>query len=115
MTGTWETTVTVSRGGKVDVAEARQMREYRAELRRRGDMVDTSEIPTDPLRGLKVPDAYHQAKRAMMLEGLPLRVYVERDFEAKNLSTWAQKKGLTAAVEPHGEGFRVTVDRASLA
>lgn len=92
-------------------AETRLMQEYRVDLRRRGAMIDTSDIPTDPLRGLKVPDAYHQAKRGVMLYGVPLQLYVERDFEVRNLQQWARTKGLVATSEPEGEGFRVTLDR----
>ena len=90
-------------------AEGRLMREYRVDLRDRGDMVDTSGIPTDPFRGLKVPDAYHLAKRAVMLRGLPVALYVERDFEAANITAWAEKKGFRTEVRPEGEGQRVDI------
>ena len=90
-------------------AEARLSREYRVELRFRGDMLDTTGIPTDPFRGLKIPDAYHLTKRGVMLRGLPLHVYVERDFEARNIELWAQRKGISTSVRPDGEGLRVSL------
>lgn len=90
-------------------AEARLMREYRVELRKKGEMVDTSEIPTDVFRGLKVPDAYHLVKRGAMLHGLPLKVFMERDFEVRNITQWAEFKGWKTVAEPEGDGFQVTI------
>lgn len=90
-------------------AEARLMREYRVVLPMKNGVLDTSAIPTDPARGLKVPDAYHLAKRALMLHGLPLRVSVERDFEADNLERWASAKGMHTRREETPGGYLVTL------
>lgn len=90
-------------------AEERLMREYRVNLKERGTMVDTTSIPTDPFRGLKIPDAYHLAKRALMLKGAPVDIYVERDFEAANIKAWAKYKGISANIYPEGNGFKVTL------
>ena len=99
-------------------AEARLVREYRVDLKTQGDLVDTTGIPTDPYRGLKVPDAYHLAKRALLLRGAPVSLLVERDFEARNIQAWAKYKGIACRVDEldRGErapgasqGFRVTL------
>jgi len=99
-------------------AEARLMREYRVELKTRGELVDTTGIPTDPHRGLKVPDAYHLAKRALLLRGAPVSLLVERDFEARNIQAWAAHKGIACRVDAlpgawdpaaPTDGFRVTL------
>lgn len=90
-------------------AEGRLMREYRVNLKERGAMIDTTSIPTDPFRGLKIPDAYHLAKRALMLKGAPVDIYVERDFEASNIKAWAAYKGISAYISPEGNGFKVTL------
>ncbi len=90
-------------------SEDRLIREYRVELTMKGDWVDTRSIPTDPFRGLKVPDAYHLAKRALLVLGAPVSVVVERDFEARNLQTWGDYKGIAVSVEPMDEGFLVTL------
>ncbi len=90
-------------------AEARLMREYRVELSRKNGMIYTAEIPTDPARGLKVPDAYHLAKRSIMLHGIPQEIYVERNFEAKNLEKWSLFRGFRAEIQVYGEGYKVTL------
>jgi ferredoxin-thioredoxin reductase catalytic subunit len=92
-------------------AEARLMREYRVELTHRDGMVYTADIPTDPARGLKVPDAYHLAKRNILLHGLPSEVYVERDFEALNIQRWARFREMSASMEKHEEGYRVKITK----
>lgn len=104
-------------------AEARLMREYRVELKFQDGLLDTTEIPLDPFRGLKVPDSYHLTKRAILLHGLPLGVYVAKEFEAENLDQWGREKGFRVEIEPYngdaifgsasGEdpsGFRVTIN-----
>lgn len=93
-------------------AEERLMREYRVELPMRGDLVDTTGVPTDPHRGLKVPDAWHLAKRAVLLRGLPVKLLVERRFEVDNLRRWAGSKGWVAEAAEHPEGWVVTLRRA---
>ncbi len=92
-------------------SEERIIREYRVELKWRGDMVDTTSIPTDPFRGLKIPDAYHLAKRALLTQGAPVDIFVERDFEAENLRAWGRYKGISVTVRPEGDGYRVTLGR----
>ena len=90
-------------------AEKRLMKEYRVKLKETGSMVDTTGIPTDPFRGLKIPDAYHLAKRALMLKGAPVNIYMERDFEVANIKAWAQNKGISVSVKEEGTGFKVTL------
>ena len=90
-------------------AEKRLMNEYRVNLRERGSMVDTTGIPTDLFRGLKIPDAYHLAKRALLLRGAPVDIYMERDFEVSNIKKWAQNKGIKVSVREEGSGFCVTL------
>ncbi len=92
-------------------AEARLMREYRVELSYRKNMLYTAAIPTDPYRGLKVPDSFHLVKRAAMLHGFPLDVFTERNFEAGNIRKWAEFKGLKTAIQPEEDGYRVSVSR----
>lgn len=95
-------------------SEKRLIREYRVDLKERGGMVDTTNIPTDPFRGLKIPDAYHLAKRALMLKGGPVDIYVERDFEASNIKKWAKYKGISVFVTTLDGGFRVTLGGAKV-
>ena len=90
-------------------AEDRLMKEYRVNLKEQRNMIDTTGIPTDPFRGLKIPDAYHLSKRALMLKGAPVDIYVERDFEAVNIKAWAKYKGINIAIVPEGRGFKVTL------
>ena len=90
-------------------AEGRLMREYRVNLKEQREMIDTTSIPTDPFRGLKIPDAYHLAKRALMLKGAPVDIYVERDFESRNIEVWAKYKGINVTSVAEGSGFRVTL------
>ena len=93
-------------------AEGRLMREYRVNLKEHGGMIDTTSIPTDPFRGLKIPDAYHLAKRALMLKGAPVDIYVERDFEAANIKAWAKYKGIKVSISPERNGFKVTLGQS---
>jgi selenide, water dikinase len=92
-------------------AEARLMREYRVTLSHKNNMLYTADIPTDPARGLKVPDAYHLVKRSVMLDGIPQEIYMERDFEVKNIEKWAEYKKLRAVSEISGKGFKVTLSK----
>lgn len=92
-------------------AEKRLMKEYRVNLKERGSMVDTTGIPTDLFRGLKIPDAYHLAKRALMLKGAPVEIYMERDFEVSNIKAWAESKGLPVQSRAEGSGFCVTLGK----
>jgi|GEM_PF-51694 len=92
-------------------AEARLMREYRVELKTTLDVLDTSGMPLDRHRGLKVPDSYHLTKRGISLYGLPLQVYTETAFEAENLRKWAAYKGWETQVRDYDlrPGFLVTI------
>ena len=90
-------------------AEARLMGEYRVELSHKNGMLHTADIPTDPARRLKVPDAYHLIKRSVMLHGVPQDIFLERDFELRNLIQWARFKGLSVTHEPHNDGYKATL------
>ncbi len=92
-------------------AEKRLMNEYRVNLKEHGSMIDTTGVPTDLFRGLKIPDAYHLAKRALMLKGAPVEIYMERDFEVSNIKVWAESKGIPVQIKTEGSGFCVTLGR----
>lgn len=92
-------------------AEERLMKEYRVELKMTSGILDTSSMPLDRHRGLKVPDAYHLIKRAVSLYGLPLKVYTETEFEAENLRKWSSYKGWDAEIRKYDlkPGFLATI------
>ena len=89
-------------------AEARLMQEYRGEpLRLEGRTLDTRGMPRDPLRGLQVPDALHQVKRALGSVGRPLTVLVETPAEAEHLELLAKRKGWSVTREDRGDHVAV--------
>lgn len=91
-------------------AEAALMAEYRdVPLRWVGGALDTRGQHIDPLRGLPVPDAIHQVKRALNAKGTPLEVIVATDIEAEHLKRLAKMRGLAFRCEKATEGIRVAL------
>lgn len=96
-------------------AEARLVEEYRGvPLKLAGDTLDTRGMVRDPLRDLPVPDALHQVNRAFGATGSSaLRVVVATEAEARNQVAAASFRGRAATIEREGEGWTVTVRRAT--
>ena len=93
-------------------AEEKLMDEYRdAPLRWNAGVLDTRGMPTDRLRGLPIPDAVHQVKRALNGKGLPLTAVVATQAEASHLELLAGMRGLAASTTGLEEGFDVTLKR----
>lgn len=89
-------------------AEDQLMAEYRGTPLQLADgVLDTRGQHLDPLRGLPVPDAIHQVKRAIGAVGLPLEVVVATDVEARHLERLAELRGMDCTIS-EGEGeYRV--------
>ncbi len=92
-------------------AEKRLMQEYRVKLSYFQGILDTRSMPLDKYRLLKIPDVYHLTKRAVMLHGLPVKVFTEKMFETENLRLWANYKNWQTEVQASKdpEGFIVTI------
>ncbi len=75
-------------------AEGQLMDEYRnTPLTWVEGALDTRDQHRDELRGLPVPDAIHQVKRALAAKGLPLSVIVDTNEESEHLARLAQLRG----------------------
>jgi ferredoxin-thioredoxin reductase catalytic subunit len=95
-------------------AEAQLMSEYRGGALKLSDgVLDTRGQHLDVLRGLPVPDAIHQVKRAVGAVGLPLEVIVATRAEAEHLGQLARIRGMTATVVEHEHELRVTLARGT--
>ena len=95
-------------------AQVRLMGEYRGEpLRVVDGTLDTRGMPLDPLRGLSIPDALHQVKRALGHPGPPLTVLVATRTEADHLGLLADAKGLASHVEELPDHVSVRIGRRS--
>jgi ferredoxin-thioredoxin reductase catalytic subunit len=91
-------------------AEASLMAEYRdVPLTWVDGVLDTRGQHIEELRGLPVPDAMHQVKRALNGKGTPLRVIVATVAEARHLERLAEMRGLTFAHDEFEGGYRVTL------
>lgn len=78
-------------------AEAALMAEYRdVPLTWIDGVLDTRGQHIEPLRGLPVPDAIHQVKRALNGKGTPLSVIVATLVEAEHLTRLAEMRGISA-------------------
>lgn len=91
-------------------AEEQLMKEYRGTPLTFADgVLDTRGQHLDPLRGLPVPDAIHQVKRAIGAHGLPLEVIVATRVEADHLERLAELRGWTSSTVEHEGHLRVTL------
>lgn len=91
-------------------AERVLMGEYRdAPLRWVEDVLDTRGQHIEPLRGLPVPDAIHQVKRALNAKGAPLSAIVATEIEAAHLERLAEIRKLTFSREPHSGAIKVVM------
>ncbi len=76
-------------------AEACLMAEYRdVPLRWTDGVLDTRGHLMDGLRGLPIPDAIHQVKRALNAKGTPLRAIVVTRAESQHLERLAEMRDL---------------------
>lgn len=96
-------------------AEARLMGEYRGvPLRWVDGALDTRGMPRDPLRGLPVPDALHQVKRALQTHAGPtLPVIVATQAEADHLALLAGSLGHEARVEQRDDHRLVRIVKSA--
>ncbi len=91
-------------------AENELMAEYRdVPLRWTDGVLDTRGQHVEPLRGLPVPDAIHQVKRALNGKGAPLEVLVATELEAGHLERVAEMRGLGAMTSERGDAFVVRI------
>jgi ferredoxin-thioredoxin reductase catalytic subunit len=92
-------------------AEASLMAEYRdVPLRWVDGVLDTRDQHIETLRGLPVPDATHQVKRALNGKGTPLRVLVATEAEVGHLQRLADMRGLFFAVDRAEGSHEVRLD-----
>ena len=95
-----------------EVAEAQLMAEYRdVPLNWNQGVLDTRGMPLDELRGLPIPDAIHQVKRALNGRGVPLAVVVATRAEMEHLHRLAEMRGLKARTREIDGGYGVTLVR----
>jgi ferredoxin-thioredoxin reductase catalytic subunit len=81
-------------------AEGVLMSEYRdVPLAWVDGVLDTRGQHVEPLRGLPVPDAIHQVKRALNGKGAPLAAIVATEVEAGHLQRLAEMRGLSFSSE----------------
>ncbi len=96
-------------------AEDQLMKEYRGTpLKLVEGVLDTRGQHIDVLRGIPVPDAIHQVKRAIGAVGLPLEVIVATKPEGEHLLRLAEMRGLSANLEEHDDHFRVMLTPGSV-
>lgn len=69
-------------------AEQHLMKEYRVPLNFKDGVLDTRGMAKDELRDLPIPDGLHQVKRVLGM-GVPLKVIVDTEAEARNLEKFA--------------------------
>ncbi len=86
-------------------AEGELMAEYRdVPLVWCAGVLDTRGQHTDPLRGLPVPDAIHQVKRALGGKGTPLSVIVATHVEVSHLERLCEMRSFAFAAERRPDG-----------
>lgn len=91
-------------------AEGALMAEYRdVPLTWVDGALDTRQQHIEPLRGLPVPDAIHQVKRALNSKGTPLEVLVATRIEADHLERLSEVRRLAFSRREIGDGFGVTL------
>jgi ferredoxin-thioredoxin reductase catalytic subunit len=91
-------------------AEDQLMAEYRGTpLKLTDGVLDTRGQHMDVLRGLPVPDAIHQVKRAIGAVGLPLVVIVATRTEALHLDRLAELRSMCSEVAEVEDAWRVTL------
>ena len=88
------------------------MGEYRdAPLRWKDGVLDTRGMPLDGQRGLPIPDAIHQVKRALNAKGASLTVLVATRAEADHLERFAEMRALASSTTELEDCFRLTLAR----
>lgn len=87
------------------------MKEYRVPLNIKNGTLDTRGMTKDKLRNLPIPDSLHQVKRALGLVKHELKVIVETEMEAENLSKLAQAKGLVCNYVKNGDYYTVILNK----
>jgi ferredoxin-thioredoxin reductase catalytic subunit len=91
-------------------AEGQLMAEYRGTPLKLADgVLDTRGQHMDVLRGLPVPDAIHQVKRAIGAVGLPLVVIVATRTEALHLERLAELRSMRSEAAEVQDAWRVTL------
>jgi len=86
-------------------AEAALMSEYRdVPLSWVDGALDTRDQHIEPMRGLPIPDAIHQAKRALNGKGTPLSAMVASEVEARHLERLAELRRLRFSSETLADG-----------
>lgn len=75
-------------------AMGRLMKEYQTPLfyNENGE-IDIRRYPIDSVRGLRVPDAYHIVKRAVLMAKLPIHMSLEYHYEVEAVRSWANLSG----------------------
>ena len=93
-------------------AMSRLMSEYQTPFYRNEEgEIDVRKYPIDESRGLRVPDAYHLAKRAAAAGRGDIRMFVEHPYELDSLKSWGGRNGcLVEATEKPG-GYSVELKR----
>lgn len=98
--------------GTYKKAMNRLMGEYQTPFYRNEEgEIDIRRYPLDEARGLRVPDAYHLAKRAAASGKGEIRLYVEHPYEVEVLETWSRKNGFGMRAEEREGGFSVRIER----
>lgn len=89
-------------------AEGCLMGEYRdVPLKWADGELDTRGMHVDELRGLPIPDAIHQVKRALNGKGAPITAIVATSTEADHLQRLAELRGLAFSAADVEGGVRV--------
>ncbi len=92
-------------------AEDELMDEYRGTpLHWVDGVLDTRGHHIDPLRGLPVPDAIHQVKRAINGRGLPLDVIVATRVEAGHIGRLAELRGYRVTTGHEPDEIRILIE-----
>lgn len=76
-------------------------------------VLDTRGQHIEPMRGLPVPDAIHQVKRALNGKGVPLEILVASSVEATHLERLAEMRGLDASTTSEGGASVVRLEKRS--
>lgn len=95
-------------------AEDELMAEYRGTpLTWTDGALDTRGQHLDPLRGLPVPDAIHQVKRAINGRGLPIEAIVATAEEARHLERLGELLGYRVVVQDGSDHQRVRIEHGA--
>lgn len=93
-------------------AMSRLMEEYQTPFLRNEDgEIDVRNYPVDESRGLRVPDAYHLAKRAIAAGRGDVRMFVEHAYEVEALKLWGAKNDILIETAVKPDGFSVLLKR----